>query len=317
MIDEKLLKDQLPFVLQGCDIPELGECYRGKVRDNYLRNDVRVIITSDRLSCFDVVVTHLPFKGEILNRLALYWFRATENICQNHMIESPDPNVMIVQNCRVLPVEVVVRRYLAGSAWRAYKAGQTVSGITLPQGLREYSRLPELLITPSTKAPKGQHDEAISEKAIIESGLVEEKIWETIRERAFALFRYGEKLAAERGLLLVDTKYEFGLKDDKLILVDEIHTLDSSRYWVASTYEERVAKGESPEMLDKEPARQWLLSIGYSGDGTPPHFSEEKRIELAKHYWSSYERISGLRFLPTVGDPSERIKKNVKKYLNL
>lgn len=315
MIADDTIRQQLPFVLKSCDFPEFGECYHGKVRDNYLRGDRRIIITSDRLSCFDVVVAHIPFKGEILNRLALYWFAATEEICPNHLIDVPDPNVVIVQNCDVLPIEVVMRRYLAGSAWRAYRDGQPISGITLPPGLKEYDRLPELLITPSTKAEIGKHDEAISEELLLASGIVERKLWTEIRERAFNLFRFGEKMAAEHGLLLVDTKYEFGLtKDGKLILVDEIHTLDSSRYWVAAGCQERIAQGLGPEMLDKEPARQWLLSQGYSGDGTPPVFSDDKKVELSKHYVSSYERISGLRFAGVPGDPRERIRKSLERF---
>lgn len=309
----ELIKGQLPHVLRQVDIPELGECYRGKVRDNYRRGDRRIIVTTDRLSCFDVVVAHIPFKGEVLNRLAVYWFRATSTICPNHLIATPDPNVMVVENCDVLPVEVVVRRYLAGSAWRAYKAGQPVSGVTLPQGLTEYCRLPDMLMTPSTKAAHGAHDEPVSEDEIVKKGIVDKDLWTEIRERSFLLFKYGEKLAAERGLLLVDTKYEFGLKNGELILVDEIHTLDSSRYWVGETYEERVSKGQAPEMLDKEPARQWLLSQGYSGNGKPPVFSDEKCIEISEHYINSFKQISRMSIAPAVADPGPRIRENLAK----
>ena len=316
MVNEDIISQQLPYVLRETSFPELGECYHGKVRDNYLKGDTRLIVTTDRLSCFDVVVTCLPFKGEVLNKLAVYWFHATAGICPNHMIDNPDPNVMVVQNCDVLPVEVVVRRYLAGSAWRAYRDGKDVSGIMLPPGLKDYDRLPAPLLTPSTKAGAGEHDQPISEGDIVSSGLVRESLWEEIRERTFALFMYGEKLAAERGLMLVDTKYEFGIRDGKLLLVDEIHTLDSSRYWVASTYKDRVAGGESPEMLDKEPARQWLLSQGYSGDGPPPVFSDEKRVELSLHYCRSFERISGMGLAPVPGDPIGRIRKNLSKFID-
>ncbi len=307
----QIIRNQLPHVFRQADIPELGDCYRGKVRDNYLRGDQRIIVTSDRLSCFDVVVAHIPFKGEVLNRLAVYWFGATSSICPNHLIATPDPNVMVVANCDVLPVEVVVRRYLAGSAWRAYDAGQAVSGITLPKGLTEYCRLPDLLMTPSTKAAHGTHDEPISEDEILRKGIVDRSLWAEIRERSFLLFKYGEKLAAERGLLLVDTKYEFGLKNGELILVDEIHTLDSSRYWVGATYEERVSSGLAPEMLDKEPARQWLLNQGYSGDGKPPVFSDEKCVEIAEHYIHSFRQISRMSFAPAAGDPIQRIRENL------
>ena len=315
MISEAIIRQQLAHVLGEAEIPELGNRFRGKVRDNYRIGDKRIIVTTDRLSCFDVVVALIPFKGEVLNRLAAHWFHATAEICPNHLIDMPDPNVMVVQNCDVLPIEVVVRRYVTGSAWRAYKAGQAVSGITFPSGMHEYQQLPEAVLTPSTKAEHGAHDEPISEADIVSSGLVSKKIWEEVHEKTLALFRQGERLAAERGLLLVDTKYEFGLREGKLMLVDEIHTLDSSRYWVASTYEGRVARGESPEMLDKEPARQWLLSQGYSGNGTPPVFSDDKRVELSTHYIESFKKVTGMDFAPLVGDPLERIRKKLKGYL--
>lgn len=315
MVRDDIIRAQLPYVLNETNLTGLGECYHGKVRDNYTRGDHRIIVTTDRLSCFDVVVALIPFKGEVLNRLTAYWFNVTQQIIDNHLIDTPDPNVMVVQNCSVLPVEVVVRRYLTGSAWRAYKAGQDVSGIELQPGMSEFERLPDLLMTPSTKAEQGAHDEAISESEILAKGIVEKALWEEIREKAFALFKMGERVAAERGLMLVDTKYEFGLSNGKLILVDEIHTLDSSRYWVASTYGDRVRAGESPEMLDKEPARQWLLKQGYSGDGVPPVFDDAKRIELSVHYMNSYERMSGLKFDPVVGDPNQRIRENLKKYI--
>ena len=315
MISDEVIRQQLPLVLREAELPELGQRIRGKVRDSYRKGDKRILITSDRLSCFDVVVAHIPFKGEVLTRMANYWFNATHEMCPNHLIDLPDPNVMVVQNCEVLPVEVVVRGYLAGSAWRAYKAGEAVSGVTLPPGLHEYQKLPEILMTPSTKAEQGKHDEPISEAEIVSSGLVPAKVWAEVRERAFALFKFGTRLAAERGLLLVDTKYEFGLRDGKVLLVDEIHTLDSSRYWEAATYEARVSSGQAPEMLDKEPARQWLLAQGYSGNGTPPVFNDEKRIEISQHYINSFKRITGAGFAIAPGDPLERIRQNLARYL--
>lgn len=313
-IHDEVIREQLQFVIQGTNFEEYGKCYKGKVRDNYVLGDTRIIVTSDRLSCFDVVVAHIPFKGEVLNRLAVFWFDKSSSIIQNHLIDNPDPNVMIVKNCEVLPVEVVVRRYLAGSAWRSYKAGEAVSGIRFPSGMKEYQELPQLVLTPSTKAELGEHDEPISEDEIIAKGIVDQKLWAEIRETAFALFNLGEKRAKEHGLLLVDTKYEFGMKNGKLMLVDEIHTLDSSRYWVRGTYQTRVDQGQSPEMLDKEPARQWLLSVGFSGKGTPPVFSNDKRIEISRHYISSFERISGLSFDGKAEDPTSRIQENLKKY---
>ena len=182
MVSDTQIREQLEYVLKGADFPELGKCYRGKVRDNYVMGDKRIIVTSDRLSCFDVVVAHIPFKGEVLNRLAVHWFGKTMDIVRNHLIDNPDPNVMIVENCEVLPIEVIVRSYLAGSAWRSYKVGETVSGIRFPVGMKEYQKLPELVLTPSTKAEQGAHDETVSEEYLISSGTVERKLWEQIHK---------------------------------------------------------------------------------------------------------------------------------------
>lgn len=314
MVQDSELFKQLPFVLTGTSFDFLGERYAGKVRDNYSRGDRRIIVTTDRLSCFDQVVTAVPFKGQVLNQLAVYWFNRTSDIVSNHIIDVPDPNVLVVKSCEVLPVEVVVRAYLAGSAWRDYEAGRAVSGVKLPPGLKISQKLPECLITPSTKAPQGSHDEPISEEEILSSGLVERRLWQQIREASLALFARAAAEVEKRGLLLVDTKYEFGLRDGALILVDEIHTLDSSRYWVAGTYQQKFGAGEPPEMLDKEPVRQWLLKQGYKGDGPIPHFSDEYRVQIARHYVDSYQRISGLPFEPSAGDALERIAGRLREY---
>lgn len=314
MIQDSQLKAQIPYVLTATDFQFLGEKYGGKVRDNYTRGDVRFLITSDRLSCFDVVVTSIPFKGQVLNQIASYWFEKTKDIVPNHIIDLPDPNVMVGRTCAVMPVEVVVRSYLTGSAWRDYQAGKAISGITLPAGMRASEKLPQPIITPSTKADKGSHDKPISEAEILSSGIVERKLWEKIREVSFALFERGQSKAAQQGLILVDTKYEFGLYKGHLYLVDEIHTLDSSRYWVASTYKERFERGETPEMLDKEPVRQWLLQQGFSGDGKIPEFSEARRVEIARHYVDSCSRITGVEFEAEVGDVNKRIEQRLRNY---
>ena len=315
MLTDAELKAQLPFVLAETHLDFLGHKYEGKVRDNYTRGDVRFLITSDRLSCFDVVVTCVPFKGQVLNELAWNWFKLTGDIVANHVVDVPDPNVMVVQNCEILPVEVVVRAYLTGSAWRDYQEGKAISGIQLPAGLKASQILPGPIITPSTKAPRGSHDEPISEAEILSRGLVEKKLWQQVRECALALFQRGSDQARKHGLILVDTKYEFGLRGGKLVLADEIHTLDSSRYWIQPSYQERFEKGEAPQMLDKEPTRQWLLSQGYKGSGVVPTFTDEHRAQIARHYTDSFEKISGLKFQGQVGQIHDRIERNLRVYL--
>ncbi len=307
MTDHDLLT-QLEFVLEATHFDVLGERYEGKVRDTYRCGEERFLVTTDRLSCFDRVVTSVPFKGQVLNELAVHWFGLTEHIVRNHLLEIPDPNVMRVRNCAILPIEVVVRGRLAGSAWRDYTAGKAVSGVIFPPGMRFGDELPEPTLTPSTKAAKGLHDEPVSEQEIVARGVVEPRIWGEIRETARALFALGQRESAARGLVLVDTKYEFGMVDGKLVLADEIHTLDSSRYWVHAGLADRLARGEDPEMLDKEPTRQWLLKQGFKGDGPIPEFTSEHRVGIAHHYISCFERIAGKTFTGSVGPVLPRIE---------
>lgn len=302
MIDDAVIRSQLRNVIWRSELSvAAGERYEGKVRDSYTKGDKRILVATDRLSCFDVVVTAVPFKGQVLTQLAAWWFEKTKDILPNHVISLPDPNVMVVKQCEVLPIEVVVRAYLAGSAWRDYEGGRTISGVRLPPGLRRHAKLPEVILTPSTKAKKGSHDQPISEAEILSSRIVPESIWKQVKESALALFKRGSDEATKRGLILVDTKYEFGLLNGRVVLVDEIHTLDSSRFWVAESYPGRLSRDEPPEMLDKEPVRQWLLAQGYMGEGEIPAFTEEKIIELARHYTSSFERLVGEAFVPRVG----------------
>lgn len=315
MTSEQALKEQLKFTLDKTNFTFLGSPYVGKVRDSYVRNGVRFLVTSDRLSAFDVVLTTIPFKGQILNDVALHWFELTRGIVPNHLIDVPDPNVMVVRNCEILQIEIVVRGYLAGSAWRDYAAGGRISGVQLPAGLMNYAKLQQALLTPSIKAPKGQHDTPISEEEIVSSGRVSQRIWDEVREKALALFELGSRAALSRGLILVDTKYEMGLVDGELVLADEIHTLDSSRYWVAESYDKRIAAGESPEMLDKEPIRQWLLARGYAGDGTPPEITDDYRVEVARHYLSAAQRITGRPIELHVGPVMERIESALRRYV--
>lgn len=314
MISEAELKEGFAGVVARTELAGLGERYEGKVRDCYTKGDVRILVTTDRLSAFDRLLTTIPYKGQVLNSLAARWFSLCDDLVSHHLIDVPDPNVMVVRNCSMVPFEVVVRGYLAGSAWRSYEKGGKVSGVALPPGLREFERLPEPVITPSTKAEVGGHDEPVSEAEILASGLVERKVWEQMRERSLALFERGSAFAAGRGLLLADTKYEFGLAGGKLLLVDEIHTLDSSRYWVAESYPEKIGRGEAPEMLDKEPVRRWLASQGFMGEGAVPEIPDEMRLGVSRHYVSSFERILGEPFVPVKGDAGPRIERNLVGY---
>lgn len=311
MISDSVLHSQLPHCLIETHLESIGKRYAGKVRDCYSRNGEIVIVTSDRLSCFDVIVTSVPFKGQVLTDLALFWFELAKEIVPIHVISNPDPNVMIGKEAEVIPIEVVVRGYLTGSAWRDYEAGSAVSGITLPKGLKKSHKFDRPLLTPSTKAAKGSHDLPISEQEIVSQGIVSESLWKQVRDVSLKLFELGQKTVGERGLLLVDTKYEFGIYNGKLMLVDEIHTLDSSRFWVADAYQSRYEEGVDQIMLDKEPTRQWLLSQGYKGEGAIPAFTDAHRVEIAKHYISSFEKITGRQFSAASGDPIARITKNL------
>lgn len=317
-LDRKIIEAQLGKTFESIDLPFLGDKIEGKVRDCYVCGDRRVLITSDRLSAFDVVLTTIPFKGQVLNDMADYWFKQTQNIVENHIIERPHPNVFIAKQVDVLPVEVVVRGYLAGSAWRDYEAGRLVSGIKFPAGMQKSERFSTPIITPSTKADFGEHDEPISSEEVVQTGLVAPDIWEQVRKCALELFACGTQLASQRGLILVDTKYEFGLLHErgssrpKIILADEIHTSDSSRYWIAETYLDAYEAGQDPVMLDKEFVRRELLSKGYAGEGDPPFINDAFRVDTAERYIEACERITGVPFKPIPGDPSDAIREQLK-----
>jgi len=312
MTPRTIIEEQLRYTLQSIDIPGLGEKISGKVRDCYVVGEKRVLIASDRLSAFDVVLTNIPFKGQLLTEVASYWFEETKNLVRNHVLEHPHPNVLITQEVEVLPIEVVVRGYLAGSAWRDYENGAAVSGIRLPHGMQQFQRFERPLITPSTKAPRGEHDQPISSEEVIHSGIIEKKLWEEVCEAALLLFSFGTKRSLEHGLILVDTKYEFGVltKCDKkqLILADEIHTQDSSRYWLERSYRERFQNNQAPEMLDKEFVRRRLIERGYMGEGTPPTIEDSFRVDTAMKYIEAYEIITGREFVGEVGSVREGIE---------
>jgi phosphoribosylaminoimidazole-succinocarboxamide synthase len=314
MITDDLLRAQLPHTLRQLDLPGLGELYRGKVRDNYTRGDRIVMVTTDRISAFDHVLGTIPFKGEVLSRLTAFWFEKVKDIAPIHLLESPDPSVMVVRKAKALPVEVIIRGYITGSLWRDYQAGKAGAyGIDWPKDLKKDQKFAAPIITPSTKAEYGQHDEPISEADIVSKGLVPAAVWKDATEIARRLFARGQAWALSRGLILVDTKYEMGIADGQLVVIDEIHTPDSSRYWVADGYQQRFAAGQEQEMLDKENVRQWLIKEhGFSGHGTPPALTDEVRIMLARKYIDVFERLTGETFTSAVGSVAARIERNLK-----
>ena len=317
MINDEVLKEQLKFNLESTNL-NIGKKYEGKVRDNYLLDDKRIIIVTDRISAFDRVLCTLPFKGQVLNQTSAFWFEKTKDIIKNHVLEIPDPNVTVAEECKLIPVEMVIRGYLTGvtttSAWYNYEKGvRDFCGNILPDDMKKDQKFDKPIITPSTKAEKGQHDESISADEIIKRNLVDQKLYKQMEKVAMKLYNFGNKLVSKNNLILVDTKYEFGLdKDGNLTLIDEIHTPDSSRFWVKDTYEKLFSEGKEPEKLDKEYVRQFLANKGFLGDGDIPKIPDDVKIEAAKRYIKAYEMITGKEFKAEVGDINERIQENLK-----
>ena len=316
-IDVTLLRELCSRTLERTDLSELGERFEGKVRDSYVKDGRRFIVVSDRVSCFDVVVGTIPLKGQVLNQAAAFWFDKIGDIAPNHMIRVPDPCVSEVLDCELLPVEFVYRGYLTGSTstsiWTAYERGERVyCGHRLPDGLRRHEKLPEPLLTPTTKADKGQHDELTSRAELIESGAISEERYDEAAALARAIFEEGTRFAETRGLILVDTKYEMGLDSEgRLRLIDEVHTPDSSRYWYRDRYEQALSQGRNPEAIDKEYVRLWLAEQGYHGEGSSPPIPDDVRCEAARRYIEAYEQISGRAFEPDLDEPIARIKRNL------
>lgn len=294
--------------------------YHGKVRDVYdIDGKYLVMVATDRISAFDVILPKgIPYKGQVLNQIAAYFLDATKDIVPNWKVAVPDPMVTVGVKCQPLKIEMIVRGYLAGSAWREYKAGaRSICGVTLPEGLRENQKLPSPILTPTTKADEG-HDENISREEIISRGIVAEDIYSQVEKYALALFARGSEMAAKRGLILVDTKYEFGIHDGKVVLIDEIHTPDSSRYFYADGYEERFEKGEEQRQLSKEFVRRWLMDHGFMGKAGQqvPEMTPEYCDQVSKRYIELYEHITGREFHPAdESDLQHRIYDNVKKCL--
>jgi len=323
MIDVETLRPLAHLVLRDAAIPELPNHYSGKVRENYdLPGGRRVLIATDRLSAFDRILCAVPFKGQVLTQTARHWFEQTADICPNHVLAYPDPNVVIGQRLEILPVEIVVRGYLAGttstSVLTMYKAGQReMYGLTLPEGMRDNERLPAPIITPTSKAFHGEHDAPLSAREILEGGLLTQAQWEQLSAYALALFARGQKLAAERGLILADTKYEFGTDaEGRIVLADEIHTPDSSRYWKAGSYQARFEAGEKPESFDKDFVRNWVAARCDPYRDDIPEIPEELILNTAAVYIEAFETITGNRFELPSGETSvlERVRRHLRPF---
>jgi len=284
-------------------VPSLPDPYRGKVREVYqLNDDTLGIVVTDRISAFDHIMRKpIPFKGQILNKLAAFGFEKVENLVHTHIIDIPHPNVTIAKKCDPIPIEVVIRACLTGHAWRVYDSGKReLCGVRLPDGMVEHQRFESPILTPATKAKEG-HDEDISESEIIERGIVDRQLWNKIRNTAFKIFNKGQEVAEQHGLILVDTKYEFGLYNGKLTLIDEVHTPDSSRYFYADEYRERLQQGEPQKQLSKEFLREWLMEQGFQGkEGQElPDLPDDFRWLVFKRYSELYEQLTGQPFEPT------------------
>ncbi len=308
MLTHDELLRAVPAVLRDFDMPGWEPAIEGKVRQMYRHGCLRVLVTTDRVSAFDRVLGAIPFKGQVLNQLSAWWFAQTADIVVNHFVESPDPNVTIAREAAPLPVEVIVRGYITGvtstSLWTLYAQGERRPyGIALPDGLRKNDPLPQPIITPTTKAIHGRHDERLTRDEIIRRGLVETALWEQIEAAALALFDRGQQAARRAGLILVDTKYEFGLIDGRLALIDELHTPDSSRFWTAESY----GPGCDPEHFDKEYLRLWFAERGYRGEGVPPALPDDFAAEVAGRYIATYEHLTGQAFVPGAQPAAPRI----------
>ena len=320
-MDRETLRHQLGRTLRATHLNEFGERYQGKVRDTYRAGDRLILVTTDRISAFDHIMRQaIPFKGQVLNQLAAYFFAHTRDVAENHVRAVPDPNATVAERCDPFPLEFVVRGYLAGHAWRVYRSGgRTLCGQALPGGLRQNSRLPEPILTPAIKAQEG-HDEDVTREEAIARGLIDEPTFKALETKALDLFQRGTEMAAERGLILVDTKYEFGrASDGRLLLIDEVHTPDSSRYFYQDTYDERLARDEPQRQLSKEFLREWLMSQGFQGlDGQSlPDLPDDFRMEVAQRYIELYERVTGTTFEPdTHPDPEARVRTHLNAYLH-
>lgn len=325
MFNRSIIKANLTNTLTETNLGEpFQKIHTGKVRDTYTYEDKRILVTTDRQSAFDRILAAIPYKGQVLNEVSAFWFQETQDIVQNHIIAVPDPNVSVVKTCQTLPVEIIVRGYITGvtdtAAWYNYEKGERMfCGNLLPEGLKKNQKFDKPIITPTTK-PETGHDEKISRDEIIQRGLVEEKIWNQVEEVAIKLFERGTEIASRNGLILVDTKYEMGLDENgKLILIDEIHTPDSSRYWLADTYAEKFNQGQEPDNFDKEFLRLWFKDhCDPYKDQDLPDAPPELVEELSFRYIDIAEKLTGNKFeAGDVSNVNARIQDNLKKYFGV
>lgn len=316
MVTEQQIREQFRNVLERTEFPWPGSVIKGKVRDSYILGDSRVLVTTDRVSAFDCILGTIPFKGQVLNQLAAFWFERSRDIVKNHVLEIPDPNIMLVRECQQIPVEFIVRGYITGvtktSAWYNYERGvRNMCGNALPDGLRKDQKLARPILTPTTKHE--EHDRNISRAEAIQEGLVDAETFDRAADICFKLYEFGVRHAASRGLIFVDTKYEIGRLNGELVVSDEINTPDSSRYWFADTYQELFNAGKDQRKLDKEYVREWLAAQGFRGDGVPPPLTEEVRVEAAKRYIAAYELITGQEFVPCEESVQTRINRVLQR----
>jgi len=303
--------------LKTVNLKGLGKKYSGKVRDYYIVRDKHILITTDRVSAFDRVLDFIPHKGQVLNKISEFWFEKTKDIVKNHVLSVPHANVTIAASAKSIPIEMVVRGYLTGvtgtSIWGSYEKGERVIyGIKFPDGMKKNQKLPKPIITPTTKAEVG-HDQRLTDKEILKKKIVSPKLWREMEKAALGLFERGTRVCAKAGIILVDTKYEFGIYKGKLMLIDEIHTPDSSRFWIKSTYRERFNKGLEPENFDKEFMRIWYKKKGYSGDGKPPVMPKSFINKISKRYITIYEKITDKKFVYDKSSIKDQITKALGK----
>ena len=313
MIEHQELIDAIEHTLDTVNIDGLGDKIQGKVRASYTRDDKRILITTDRVSAFDKILGLIPYKGQVLNQLSAWWFEQTKDIVANHVISVPDPNVTVAREASALPVEVVVRGYITGvtstSLWTLYAQGERQPyGIMLPDGLQKNDPLPEPIITPTTKASQG-HDERITSDDVIARGLMSHDVWRDVQAKAIAIFKRGQAIANTAGLILVDTKYEFGLIDGEVVLIDEVHTPDSSRYWTRASYD--IGK---PQNMSKEFLREWFKAQGYTGEGEPPTMPADFVARVAARYIEVYEQLTGTTFVAGEQPAHDRIKRHLAPF---
>jgi phosphoribosylaminoimidazole-succinocarboxamide synthase len=318
-ISDAAIRAALPLALDESHLPLQGRA-TGKVRDWYwLESARRLFVTTDRLSAFDRILARVPFKGQVLNQLSAWWFETTRDIVENALISVPDPNVSVMRVVKRFPVEVVVRGYITGvtttALWYRYSLGErSIYGYDFPEGLRKNQALPEPILTPTTKGEEGAHDERLTQAEVVDRGLMKFADWEEVADAALAVFRRGQEVAAKAGLILVDTKYEFGTAPDgRVMLIDEVHTPDSSRFWKAESYAERFAAGEEPENFDKEFVRIAYAEKDFRGDGEPPAMPASLWIAAAKRYVAIYEMLTGKKFEPAAYPAEPRILENLKR----